>query len=179
MPTLFQKHRAEWINCTKCHLHKTRTKVVLLRGSIPCEILFVGEAPGASEDVIGQPFIGPAGKLLDRIIKDALKDQWSYALTNLVGCIPIGEEGSKTAEPPKEAIMTCRPRLVDIIEICQPQLVVSVGTLAKKHLPGGDFATVSIIHPAAILRMDLSQKGLAIQRCIVELEMAASALVPF
>lgn len=168
MPS-FAEHKAKWKDCKLCPLHEKRTHVVLLRGQIPCDVLFVGEAPGAGEDTTGRPFIGPAGRLLDQIIEESLKGQYTYALTNLVGCIPIGEEGSKTAEPPKEAIVACAPRLIEITKMCRPSLVVLVGTLSKKHFPLTGYRTTAIIHPAAIIRMDMSQKGLAVQRTIVQL----------
>lgn len=180
MPSRYSLHKQEWVNCTKCLLHEKRTKVVLVRGKLPCEVLFIGEAPGQNEDVIGQPFVGPAGKLLDQIIADALEGKFSYALTNLVGCIPIGDDGDKVAEPPEEAIRECAPRVADVYEMCQPQLIVGVGLLASKWIdriiPHRDAKLVKVVHPAAILRMDVSQKGLAIQRTIMQI---ASALVPF
>lgn len=61
-----------WKDCTACGLCEHRQKVVLARGSVPCDILFIGEAPGESEDCLGQPFVGPAGQLLDRIVRLAL-----------------------------------------------------------------------------------------------------------
>ena len=171
MPS-FAEHKKKWIDCKLCPLSERRTHVVLLRGRIPCNVLFVGEAPGAGEDATGRPFIGPAGRLLDRIIEESLEGKYSYALTNLVGCIPIGEEGSKTAEPPVEAIVKCAPRLIEITKMCRPSLVVLVGKLSEKHFPLSGYRTTCIIHPAAILRMDVSQQGLAIQRTIVQIRNA-------
>lgn len=159
--------------------------MVLARGKIPADILFVGEAPGASEDVIGRPFVGPAGKLLDKIIKKGLDGQVDYALTNLVACIPK-EQGSKIGEPPDAAIEACAPRLKAFVRLCRPKVLVLVGKLAKQAICGeaqfysgteaaylpwmmrGEYLKfVDIVHPAAILRMDPAQKGLAIHRCVV------------
>jgi uracil-DNA glycosylase len=180
MASLFSQHAAKWKNCTDCPLCKTRTKVVLARGKVPCDVLFVGEAPGASEDVIGQPFIGPAGKLLDQIIDKAMGDsRYTYAMTNLIACIPLGDDGNKVAEPTEDSIRACYNRLIEFVDICHPQLIVLVGTLATKYGPGGGELVISIIHPAAILRMDISQKGLAIQRCIVAINEAVAEIVPF
>ena len=175
MPS-FAEHKSKWINCKLCALHERRQHVVLLRGRIPCDVLFVGEAPGAGEDATGRPFIGPAGRVLDRIIDESLQGNFSHALTNLVGCIPIGEEGSKTAEPPKESIVACAPRLIEITKMCKPRLVVLVGTLSKKFFPLTDYPTTAIIHPAAIIRMDVSQQGLAVQRTIVQIQNAVEDL---
>lgn len=184
MTSPYQKHRAKWINCKCCLLHKCRNRVVLARGMIPAPILFIGEAPGASEDVIGQPFVGPAGKLLDKIIEQGIDGQADYCITNLVGCIPK-ENGSKSGEPSEEAIRACRPRLNEFVQLCKPKVIVCVGKLAEKHAWGigyqlADEKVVSIIHPAAILRMDPSQKGLAVQRSVVVLSDVVDSLdVPF
>jgi len=119
--------------------------------------------------------------MVDRAL-DALSDV-SVAFTNLVGCIPkTGATPTKTGEPPAQAIQACNPRLLELIDLCHPQLIVGVGVLAAKHLEALDSSTVtviSIVHPAAILRMDISQRGLAIQRTIIALEDAATELVPF
>lgn len=72
--TPFKKFVAKWQDgCGSCQC-ESANKVVLCRGSIPCDVLFIGEAPGASEDILGQPFVGPAGKLLDGIIQEAFGD---------------------------------------------------------------------------------------------------------
>lgn len=175
--TPFQRHKRKWNNCKRCLLHKVRNCVVLARGMVPAPILFIGEAPGASEDVIGRPFVGPAGKLLDKMIEQSIDGQVDYCLTNLVACIPK-EDGKKLAEPSEECIEACSGRLYELVRMCNPKGIVLVGRLADKHFAVGprtlDGYTIkrvtSIIHPAAILRMDVSQRGLAVQRCIVALE---------
>lgn len=70
--TPFQEHVNHWKNCKDCQLCETRKKVVLYGGSIPCDILLVGEAPGVSENRIGTPFVGPAGHLLDDMVRDSV-----------------------------------------------------------------------------------------------------------
>lgn len=197
MPTVksltpYQHHKKKWENCIGCELCETRKKVVLYRGGIRCDILMIGEAPGKIENQSGQPFTGPAGILLDTIIeRSGIAENHSIGLTNLVSCIPIGEEGTKAAEPPTYSIEACSSRLYEIVGICQPRLIVCVGSLSKtwakkcleKHGPGYPPHFIDILHPAAILRMDRSQKPLAIKRCIVALSDAAYALdnsvVPF
>ncbi len=171
--TPYQKHRKKWEGCTRCDLCNRRNNVVLARGKVPAEILFIGEAPGVSEnaDSRRRPFHGPAGKLLDRILRQAIDGQYDYALTNLVACIPLDSEGIKTAEPSAECIEACRPRLLEFANLVKPNLVVLVGKLAAKHYNDllGSVRTISIIHPAAILRMDLPQKNLAVHRATVVL----------
>lgn len=169
--TPYQRHKAHWSKCRACDLCKHRSRVVLARGRVPADVLFIGEAPGVSEDALGKPFMGPAGKLLDRIIEQAIDGQHDYALTNLVGCIPLLDDGKKTSQPPDSAIHECNERLHEFVRLCRPIVVVSVGGLAHKWVTEAGFehpeVFVSIIHPAAILRMDVSQRGLAVQRSIV------------
>lgn len=173
--TPYERHVRRWQECRKCSLCEKRQRVVLARGRVPCDVLFVGEAPGQSEDVIGLPFVGPAGKLLDEIIDQGLDGQYDYALTNLVCCIPLDENGSKVTEPPKEAILACSDRLQEFVTICRPKVIVCVGSLSAKWIEKNfgyriSNLFVSITHPAAILRMDVSQRGLAIQRAVVTLQ---------
>ena len=177
--TPFQKHKKKWRNCERCDLYERRSKVVLCRGKLPCDILFVGEAPGISEDVLGRPFVGPAGKLLDRIIERAIGTDFRLAFTNLVGCIPKGEDGKKLTEPEPKCIKKCSSRLKELVLIAKPELVFCVGKLSAKHMfdtiVGSAAPTlVNIVHPAAILRADITQQGLMIQR--VEVTIRQSVL---
>lgn len=181
--TQFQKFLAQWGDCHLCPLAATRKRVCLVRGSIPCQVLFVGEAPGESEDVIGKPFVGPAGRLLERIISQALTPETTYALTNLVGCIPREDTGKKAQEPSYGEIKTCMPRLIQLIHLCQPRLLVCVGSLAdtwldpKCQLLNWSGPTVSIVHPAFILRTEVDKRELLIQRTIVRIREAFTEYV--
>jgi len=171
--TPYQRHETKWGRCTRCLLCEQRRRIVLARGRVPCDVLFIGEAPGASEDVLGKPFVGPAGKLLDSIIKDAMPEHLIYALTNLVCCYPREAKSTGENEPPEEAIEACAPRLKEFVYICQPRVIVLVGRLAVKYVPASLLLPrkwAEIIHPAAIIRMDVSQRGLARQRARVSIE---------
>jgi uracil-DNA glycosylase family 4 len=170
--TPWQQHVEKWSTCTDCDACRNRNKVVLFRGSIPNSILFVGEAPGPSENSIGKVFCGPAGKLLDELIEKAFEGRQNvkYGLTNLVACLPQGDERRKFGEPTDDSIKACQPRLVECIELCQPKVIIAVGKLAEKWLPKiTKVKIVPIIHPAAILRCDLSQRGLAELRTVTTL----------
>lgn len=175
-------HKYNWETCGRCPLCDTRTKIVLFKGEVPCDVLLVGEAPGPSEDIIGFPFMGPAGHLLDDMLKAAgwnLVDQdimpIKRAYTNLTACIPLDEGGDKFTEPPKGSIAACSPRVIEFFKLCKPKAVVMVGSLSEKHVPtilkgickGVHF--VSIVHPAAIMRMESVRRPLAIKRAIVTL----------
>ncbi len=165
---------------------------VLARGSLPCDVLLCGESPGESENALGTPFIGPAGKLLDVIISqaqwalesvpDASTGQqrpWTWCMSNLVACIPRLPDGGYD-EPGDDQIRACQPRLAEIIQIARPRILVRVGRHAQDWVdgPGGykyalrpdaSIRLVSMEHPSAILRKSESQKGLAIQRAVVTL----------
>lgn len=174
----FQQFKLRWSRCGKCDLREGRTKVVLCRGTVPARVLFVGEAPGLSEDVIGQPFIGPAGHLLDRMIREGFSrsnfrnDQDpTLCFTNLVCCIPK-DGGRKVHEPPKESIEACAPRLKQFIRLVNPEVIIAVGSLAANRLTatmleGREFARIT--HPAAVLRAPIEKKGLMYQTNVVEL----------
>lgn len=170
----YTEHKRNWKNCELCDLCDNRSKVVLCRGKIPCDILLVGEAPGWSEDSIGKPFIGPAGQLLDKIMENAWQGEVRYALTNLVACIPIGDNHQKTMEPDKDSIKACGDRLRELIHLARPKGFVCVGKLAESWLPkifkGLPIdRTISIVHPAAILRVEEAQYGITVQRCTIAL----------
>ena len=193
--TKFQAHVQRWSACRLCHLCDGRTQVVLCRGKLPCDVLMVGEAPGVSEDVIGQPFVGPAGQLLDSVVARAVEMadvvDVRFAFTNLCGCLP-----DKTAEdhaPPESSIRACRPRLEELVALAHPQLVVAVGNLARdwldrkrsgklkkeRHPVPEGVPIIDVTHPARVLRSDRSQQGLMRQRMAVTLAEAFQELIPF
>jgi len=174
----YATHKRKWSKCKKCLLCKVRHKIILGRGHIPCDILFIGEAPGVSEDRLGRPFVGPAGKLLDRIIAEALPEA-RVAFTNLIACIPKDQDG-KMEEPPLKSVKRCRSRLDEFVHLAKPQLIVCIGKLAAKHYNQVNVPQVSIVHPAAILRAEPYQKGFAIQETVVTLiDAYEQHLVPF
>lgn len=163
----------------------SKARVVLFKGTLPCDLLFVGEAPGESENVLGRPFVGPAGKLLDSIIEDAVDDTMRCAFTNVVGCIPRESTGDKAKEPEHEQILACQGRLEEFIRLANPRLLVCVGALArdytdpflkdscKFHRP---IPRVAITHPAHILRANVTNRGLMRQRAVVTLRNAVLEL---
>lgn len=160
--------------------------MALYRGSLPCRIAFVGEGPGESEDVMGQPFVGPSGILLDDMVKTAELNVYRLGYFNLVACIPryevLDEDQNPTGakeikDPDKESIGCCSQRFEEMFDMCNPEVVVWVGKLSEKHgVPflhkrknSSRIKTFSITHPGALLRMDPSQKDFAIERAVVTL----------
>lgn len=167
-------------------MSRTRERVVFPRGSVPADVVFVGEAPGESENILGQPFVGPAGQLLDGIAEEALGGLVRVAFTNLVLCIPYSPDGvGKIDEPEPDHVTACKGRLEEFLRIAKPRLVVAVGACAKKWLaPGYKHSVkipngaklIDIVHPAFILRMNVAQRGLARQRCVVQVRQAVEEL---
>ncbi len=169
MPTLEQGlsrlelHVLNWTDCQRCDLSKGRRRVCLFRGNPEaCDVLFVGEAPGESEDMSGIVFDGPAGQKLDMVFSKA-QDMYggvvTACFTNLVGCYPREAKKTEDHRPPPQAILTCLPRLQEIVNLAQPRLVVCVGTLAAQWVMDGpefnnlvDYYIVQIQHPSAVLR---------------------------
>ena len=176
-------HVAKWRDCTACTLCEQRSNVVLARGQVPCDVLFCGEAPGASEDALGLPFVGPAGHLLDQIIERALPPTVKYALTNLVCCFPAEAKARGDNEPEYSEIVACRPRLMEFITLAKPKLIVCVGSLAWNYVEHDAYGRVrganviQIVHPAAVLRMPLAQKQMAVQKAIVILRNAVDSML--
>jgi uracil-DNA glycosylase len=139
----------------------------------------VGEAPGASEDAIGEPFVGPAGDLLGQIVKRSLDESVRKAFTNIVCCFPREAKARGDNEPERADILACRPRLIEFANIAQPKLVVCVGALADAYVKGVySGPRVDIIHPAFILsRMPQAQKGMALNKCVVQIRSAWAEVV--
>jgi len=164
-----------WKDCTACPLHCNRNKIVLARGQLPCDVLFVGEAPGQSEDCFGQPFIGPAGRQLDVLVKAAYQNKLRIAFTNLLCCLPIEQiqDKERIRQPVKKEIEACSTRLAEFVQVAQPRLLVAVGQLAKSWLPRLlEFDTsgfCDIIHPSAILQSFVEARELMCEQVVIRL----------
>jgi DNA polymerase len=124
--------------CTKCpHLVSSRTQTVFGVGNPNAELMFVGEAPGFDEDRQGEPFVGRAGQLLTRIIKAMGFAREDVYIANVLKCrpdMPKGAYGNRTPTP--QEMQTCRPYLVEQIDIIQPKVVVALGAVAVEGLLG-------------------------------------------
>jgi len=124
--------------CVKCpHLASSRTQTVFGVGSPDAEIMFIGEAPGADEDAQGEPFVGKAGQLLTRIIQTMGFARGDVYIANVLKCRPDMPRGSFGNRPPTPVEMqTCRPYLIEQIEIIQPKVLVALGAVAVEGLLG-------------------------------------------
>ena len=110
------------LKCEKCALAKTRINVVPGEGSSKAEIMFIGEGPGKNEDEKGKPFIGAAGKLLDKMLALISLKREDVYIANVVKCRPPGNR-----DPVTEEVEACRPWLDQQIEIIKPKLIVLLG----------------------------------------------------
>lgn len=124
--------------CTKCaHLACSRTQTVFGVGNPDADLMFIGEAPGADEDQQGEPFVGRAGQLLTRILKAMNFAREDVYIANILKCRPDMPAGSFGNRPPTpKEMQTCRPYLVEQIDIIQPSVLVALGAVAVEGLLG-------------------------------------------
>ena len=150
-------------NCLKCDLGKTRKNFVFGVGDFNASLLLVGEAPGEQEDLSGEPFVGRAGKLLDKMLTAINRSRENDVfICNVLKCRPPDNR-----DPSKEEISKCEPYLVNQIDLIQPKLIVALGRVAGKTLLGVDNSLkdmrntihsyhgtnlIVTYHPAALLR---------------------------
>lgn len=158
--------------CEKCQLAKGRTKVVFGHGPVPCDLMLIGEAPGADEDIQGLPFVGRAGQLLTKILESVdIKRPEDIYIANTVKCRPPNNR----APLPKEQA-ACRPYLEAQIKHVKPKIILLAGAPAVKamlksdeamskirgkwtKLPGTEIAVMPLFHPAYLLRNPVKKKG--------------------
>jgi len=118
-------------SCTRCRLAQGRTQVVFGSGDPNAELMFVGEAPGFHEDKQGAPFVGQAGKLLERLLEGIGLDRSHVYICNVLKCRPPGNR-----DPQPDEIEACEPHLFRQIELIEPRVVASLGNFATKLLSG-------------------------------------------
>jgi DNA polymerase len=149
--------------CTACGLHKTRAQTVLGVGDEQADWLFIGEAPGAEEDRLGEPFVGQAGKLLDNMLAAiGLNRAKNVYICNVLKCRP---PGNRNPEP--DEVAKCTPHLTRQIALIQPKLIIAMGRFAAQTLLNSDASIASLrgrlhqysglplivtYHPAYLLR---------------------------
>jgi len=154
--------RADLGDCQRCKLCSTRKSIVFGVGPEPAPLMFIGEAPGADEDRLGDPFVGKAGELLDKMIEAMGWDRGSVYIANVLKCRP---PGNRNPEP--EEIAACRPFLDAQILAVRPRIIVTLGRPAANVVLGNDAPISSLrgrfhehrgvrvmptFHPAFLLR---------------------------
>jgi uracil-DNA glycosylase len=147
--------------CTRCRLSGGRTQVVFGVGSAHADVMFIGEGPGYHEDKQGEPFVGAAGQLLNRMLGEIDLRREDVYIANVVKCRPPGNR-----DPLPDEIEACRPYLLGQLEAIDPRLVVTLGNFATRvildrtisisRVRGQRFewehrVVVPTFHPAAIL----------------------------
>ena len=155
--------------CAKCpHLVSSRTQTVFGVGNVDAELMFIGEAPGADEDRIGEPFVGRAGQLLTKIIGAMGFAREEVYIANVLKCRPHMPPGSPGNRPPTPKEMaTCLPYLTEQIEIIRPRVLIALGATAVEGLLGerqpmnkmrgrwhtyGETPLMITFHPSYLLR---------------------------
>ena len=125
-----REYAEQTATCTKCALAAGRTQVVFGAGSPNADLMFVGEAPGFHEDQQGVPFVGQAGKLLDRLLEGIGLTRADVYVVNVLKCRPPGNR-----DPLPEEIAACEPHLFRQIELMEPKLVATLGNFARSSCP--------------------------------------------
>jgi uracil-DNA glycosylase family 4 len=115
--------------CTRCELYKTRTNPVVGAGSLSARIVFVGEAPGYYEDLKGEPFVGKAGKVLDKLLASIGLQRNDVYIANVLKCRP-----PKNRNPATEEIRACTPYLDAQLEIIQPEIIATLGNFSLAYV---------------------------------------------
>jgi uracil-DNA glycosylase len=122
--------RADIGDCTRCKLHQLgRRQIVFGVGNPEADLMFVGEAPGADEDVKGEPFVGRAGQLLTKIIEAIDLQREDVYIANVIKCRP-----PQNRNPEQDEVDTCEPFLFRQIDIVKPKVIVALGTFAARTL---------------------------------------------
>jgi len=124
--------RSKLGDCKRCALGQTRKNIVFGEGSANADVMFIGEAPGATEDATGKPFVGPAGNLLTKIIQNGmgLSRQEVY-IANILKCRPPGNR-----DPLPDEVEQCIGFLESQIEVIQPRVIIALGRVASQNLLG-------------------------------------------
>ena len=180
--------------CKGCDLWKLGTQTVFGEGQESAGVMFVGEQPGDQEDRAGKPFVGPAGRLLDRALAEAGIDRSVTYVTNAVKHFKWEERGKRRIhqKPTWAEITACRPWLEAELAVVHPQVLVLLGATAAQSLLGREFrvtqnrgtlvesnlaeAVTATIHPSAILRGDSEQRETQFAAFVDDLRFVASLL---
>ncbi|MFN7096641.1 MAG: uracil-DNA glycosylase family protein [Gammaproteobacteria bacterium] len=131
----WEQLRQEAMTCTKCQLCETRTNVVFGVGNPQAELVIVGEAPGANEDRLGEPFVGRAGNLLDAMLEAIDLQRKDIYICNILKCRPPNNR-----DPAPEEVAKCTPYLERQLAYMKPKLILAVGRIAAHYLLGVDTA---------------------------------------
>jgi len=180
--------------CTACPLYRNATQTVFGEGPARAALMLIGEVAGDREDREGRPFVGPAGLLLDRCLRDAGIDRRTIYVTNVVKHFKWLARGKKRLHGKlnRAEIRACSPWLFAELAVVKPALVVCLGATAARTLIAPDFLVsrqrgkvvaseiaariMATVHPASLLRGDPAMREREISRFVADLKIAACAL---
>src|SRR5438045_2221932 len=181
-------------DCTACHVYKRATQTVFGEGPKRAPIMLMGEQPGDFEDVAGKPFVGPAGKILDRALAEAGIDRDEVYVTNAVKHFKWEPRGKRRIhqKPSARDIAACRPWLEAELRLVEPKLVVVLGSTAGQTIFGPSFRVtkergkvlssrfaprvVATVHPSSLLRQpDEESREREYKRFVADLRVAVKA----
>jgi len=181
-------------DCTACHLYKHATQTVFGEGPKKAPIMLVGEQPGDYEDVAGKPFVGPAGKIMDRALEEAGIDRKKVYVTNAVKHFKWNPRGKRRIhqKPNSREVAACRPWLEAELRIVRPKLLVVLGSTAGQAIFGPSFRVtrergkvlsskfapkvVATVHPSSLLRQpDEESRHREYARFVSDLRVAVKA----
>ena len=155
-------------NCKKCRLWETRTNVVVGVGNKDADIMFIGEGPGQQEDLQGEPFVGPAGKLLDKMLSAIKLDRQQVYIANIVKCRPPGNR-----DPHEDEQGACMNYLRYQLMLIKPKIIVCLGRVAAMAIIDKNFKItrehgiwterkgywfMATYHPSALLRDETKKR---------------------
>jgi len=185
-------------NCQACDLYRDATQAVLGEGPGSAKLVLIGEQPGNDEDLRGRPFVGPAGKLLDRALEDAGIDRSEVYVTNVVKHFKFEERGKRRIhkKPNTAEVDACHPWLEAEILLIKPKMIVCLGATAAQAILGrtyrltkerGTFRThpwaacaTATIHPSAILRVpDADGRHQQYQEFVADLKQIKTKLLEY
>jgi DNA polymerase len=180
--------------CTACHLYKRATQTVFGEGPKGAPMVLVGEQPGDYEDVAGKPFVGPAGKIMDRALEEAGIDRSQVYVTNAVKHFKWEPRGKRRIhqKPNSREIAACRPWLEAELRLVKPKLLVCLGATAAQAIFGPSFRVtrergkvlssrfaprvLATVHPSSLLRQpDEESREREYRRFVVDLRAALKA----
>ena len=181
-------------HCTACPLYANATQTVFGEGPAHAPLMLVGETPGDREDRIGRPFVGPAGRLLDRCLTEVGIDREQAYVSNVVKHFKWTPRGKRRmhSKPNALEIRACRPWLDAEIVVVKPQVLMCLGATAARALLGADFSVtrsrgvlvksdiapkvMATVHPSSILRAPDEDRQAETDRFIEDLRRAARLL---
>ena len=186
-------------DCTRCPLYKNATQTVFGEGPVGVQLMLIGEQPGDQEDLAGRPFVGPAGKMLDRALAEAGVDRAKVYVTNIVKHFKNEPRGKRRLhkKPNRHEVEVCKIWFDQELAMVRPQLVVAMGVTAASALAGktvtlsrlrgqviafanaGNQQGMVTVHPSSILRApDEAGRRAAYAGLVRDLKLAVKAATP-